>query len=143
MDKKTLVLLAGLLFLIVNVGALMFYRYTFRAVGVMKVVGVGVYWDPYCTTIVTEINWGVLSPGENTSRLVYIQNEGNFPTALGLETSDWNPSEAGSFIALSWNYTGGTVDPGEAVAINLGISVSPDITGIERFEFLITVSATA
>lgn len=141
MDKKDTTLVVGLLFIVVNLSIILSYPYKVHAVGVIKAIGVGVYWDPECSNSITEIDWGVIGPGEDTSRLTYIRNEGNYPSILSISTSDWNPVEAATYITLSWNYTGGDLNPGEAVPVDLQLSVSQLISGIEQFSFLITISA--
>ena len=43
----------------------------------IKAVGVGVYQDPGLTVPLTEIDWGILEPGEEKNHTAYIRNESN------------------------------------------------------------------
>jgi len=55
---------------------------------------------------------------------------------------NWTPSEAQNYITLSWNYTGDTLNPGDVLPIEFTLSVAENITGIEQFEFYITITAS-
>ncbi len=110
--------------------------------GSVKGIGVGVYSDSACTNALTSINWGTLDPGSNANKTVYIRNEGNSVATLSMTTSNWNPASASSYMTLSWNYGGQTLDVNQVVQIRLTLSVSSSVTGITNFSFDITITAT-
>jgi len=115
---------------------------TISNTGSIKAIGVGVYWDQACTNPVSSINWGILEPGSNVNRTVYIRNEGNTAARLAMATSNWSPSNASSYIALSWDYGGQTLNVIEVIQVTLTLSVSTDIAGITNFSFDITITAS-
>ena len=115
---------------------------TISNVGAVKAIGVGVYLDQGCTNTVTSINWGTIEPGSTVNKTCYIRNEGNSASTLELQTSNWNPSEAGNYIDLSWDYGGQSLNLDEVVQVTFTLSVSSSIQNITNFSFDITISAT-
>jgi len=115
---------------------------TVSSYGSVKAIGVCVYWDQACTSTVSSIDWGIVEPGSNVNRTVYIRNEGSAIVNLAIATSNWNPSNASSYMTLSWNYGGQILNVGEVVKVELTLSVSPDVTGITSFSFDITITAS-
>jgi len=112
------------------------------AAGSIVAVGVGVYWESSCTNVVSTIDWGPIEPGSSNSVVVYLKNRGNSDVTLSLETTNWNPSGASSYISLSWDYGGQVIKPGQVVPATLMLRVSSSISGITSFSFdiIITVS---
>lgn len=109
--------------------------------GSIKGIGVGIYQDQNCTSPVSSIDWGILDPGANTSKTVYIRNEGNSVATLSKMTSNWSPSNASSYISLNWNYGGQTLTVNQVIPVVFTLSVSSSISGITNFSFDITVTA--
>lgn len=110
--------------------------------GIVKTVGVGLYWDVTCTNSISSISWGAIEPCSTKNVTVYIRNEGTSPATLSISTSNWNPSSASTYISLSWDYGGKVLSPNEVVQVKLTLSISSTITGISNFSFDITISAT-
>ena len=104
--------------------------------------GIGVYQNSQGTTPLTTLNWGTLEPGQSQTVTSYIKNEGNTPITLSLETSNWNPTQAQSYLTVTWNYNNQPINPGQTAQITLNLQVNPNITGITNFSFDITIVAT-
>ena len=104
--------------------------------------GVKVYKDVSCTTILSQVPWGSIAPGQFNTNIIYIKNEGSTPLMLSLDTENWNPTNAPSYMTLSWDYNGQTIAPGQVVQSILTLSVSPNISGISSFNFEIIISGT-
>jgi len=132
----TLVLLDG------TVTATLLGKITLPNTGTVKAVGVGVYWDSTCSNPVTSINWGTVQPGSKKDTTVYIKNEGNAPETLSLETQNWNPTTASSYISLTWDYGGQAINVGGVVKVTLSLSVSSTIQGITNFSFDIVITGS-
>jgi hypothetical protein len=111
--------------------------------GALKAVGVGVYLDSGLTNKVSSIDWGVLEPGSNVNKTVYIRNEGNAAATLSLTTSNWSPSNASNYLTLTWNYGDQTLNVNEAIQVKFTLSASSSVTGITNFSFDITITASA
>ncbi len=112
---------------------------TITNAGAVKAIGVGVYWNPNGTNMVTSINWGAIEPGSSTNRTCYIQNEGNSPSTLSMTTSNWNPSNASDYISLSWDYGGQLINPDELIQVIFTLSISDSVEGITSFSFDIII----
>jgi hypothetical protein len=131
------VILSG--FIIVNVRSIYQTSSTISSVGTFKAIGVGVYWNNNLTNSVTEINWGLLEPGDKKSFTIYIKNEGNAPLTLSMSTSNWNPPSVANYLTLTWSYTGQAINAGVTVQLTLTLTVSESVSGINSFNFDIIV----
>jgi len=112
---------------------------TISNAGAVKAIGVGVYWNSNGTNTVTSINWGTLEPDSSTNRTCYIQNEGNSPSTLSMNTSNWNPTNASDYITLNWDYGGQLVNPDELIPVIFTLSISDSVEGITSFSFDIII----
>jgi len=121
------------------VGAIMERSRRINNQAAIKAVGVDVYQDPALTVPLTEINWGVLEPGEEKNHTAYIENEANVPIALFLSTENWSPLNASNFVALSWDYDGQPVEVDGFVEVAFTLAVDPAISGIDAFSFDIVI----
>jgi len=115
---------------------------TFSNSGSLKGIGVGIYQYQNCTSPVSSFNWGTLDPGSKVNKTVYIRNEGNSPATLSMAASNWNPSSASSYMTLSWNYGGQTLNVGASIQVKFTLSVSATVSGITNFSFDITITAS-
>ena len=103
--------------------------------------GIGVYQNSQATTPLTTLNWGTLEPGQSQTVTTYIKNEGTTPMTLTLETGNWNPTQAQSYLTVTWNYNSQPINPGQTAQITLTLQVNPNTTGITNFGFDITIVA--
>lgn len=118
-------------------------RRTVSNAGEIKTIGVGIYTDSGCSDILSSINWGTLEPGSDKTFTYYIQNCGNSPSTLTLQTSNWNPPEANTYISLSWDYNGQVLNVDEVIEVTFTLSVSPTIEQITSFNFDISIIGTS
>ena len=141
----TLMLLTVILSRLIIVGVSSLYQTssTISSIGTFKAIGIGVYWDDDSTSRVKEINWGFLTPGSQKSFTVYVCNEGNVALTLSISASDWNPSIASNYLALTWSYTGQTVKAGATIPVTLTLRVNESVTGVSGFNFDITAVGKA
>ena len=107
--------------------------------GAIKAVGVEVYEDPALTVPLTEVNWGIVEPGQEKNHTAYFKNESNVPITLFLSTDNWSPANASNFIALAWDYNGQPLGVDEFVKVTFTLTVDPAISGILDFSFDILV----
>lgn len=123
------------------VGALVATR-TISNIGSVKAIGVGVYWDSSYTNAVSSINWGELQPGVAKNVTIYVKNEGSVKMKLSMTASNWSPTQASSYMTLSWNRENYVLNPGSVVSAVLTLSVSSSISGITSFSFDVIISGT-
>lgn len=110
--------------------------------GNVLTINVGAYTNSQCTTNCTSINWSTVAPGNTTTKTIYIKNTGTTSVSLSLTSSNWSPTNAGSFITLSWNKEDSILAPGNSTAATLSLYVSQSITGITTFSFTVVIIGT-
>jgi len=110
--------------------------------GVVTLAGLNAYWDSGCTNEVTSISWGSMYPGSSKNVTIYLKNTGNVPITLSLTTDSWNPSNAETYFTLTWDYSGGQIQPDEVLQITLTLTVSGDVQGITNFSFNVVITGT-
>jgi hypothetical protein len=115
--------------------------FTLHSTGTVKGIGVGIYWDSGCTSRVTSIDWGLAEPGTIQNKTVYIKNEGNANVTLTLQTSNWSPTSATTYISLGWTYNNQTILVNQVLQVTLRLTIASNITGITTFSFDIIVTA--
>lgn len=115
---------------------------TLSSTGAIKGINVEVYWDVECTQVVNSVDWGIPEPGDSLIRTIYVKNIGNSPMTLNMSCSGWDPAEAESYLSVSWDRDGATIDADEVVSAVLTLSVSDLISGITDFSFNIIIQGT-
>lgn len=110
--------------------------------GSVKAIGVAVYWYSNGTSPVTSFNWGMVSPGTTMNITCYIKNPGNQPETLSMNTSNWNPANATTYITLSWNLAGQTLNSGQIKQAVFTLQILAPVTGITNFSFDVTIAGT-
>jgi hypothetical protein len=111
-----------------------------RGIVHVDVLGIEVYWDPECTSVATEIDWGVLKPSDIAFKTVCLKNSGNAAITLSMVAEKWAPPEAGAHITVTWNVEGSILDVNATVAAIITLSVSAEITGVSDFSFDIVIT---
>jgi len=114
-----------------------------RSVGTIRAVGVQVFADEELSTVLEEIAWGTLAPGDSRNFDCWVKNTGNAAQTLTLLTENWVPAVAQSSISLSWSYNNEVIQPGAAVPVTFTLSVDPGIAGVNSFSFDIIVQGVA
>jgi len=115
---------------------------SFSNVGTIKGVGVGIYWDSACTNKTSSINWGTLDPGSSKLVALYVRNEGNTPITLFKTQQNWTPSNAATYITLTWNYANQTLGNNAVLQISLKLAISTVVSGITSFTFDTIITAS-
>ena len=107
--------------------------------GKVSTFGVAIFWDSSMNNPLSSIDWGNLEPGVNKNIECYIKNIGNTISILTLETTNWNPSEAATYIDLNWDYSGQSLNVNQVIRVTLILSISENIQGITSFFFDIII----
>ena len=108
--------------------------------GSIKGVGVGVYWDPSCTNDTSSIQFGLLDSGSTKSFTLYLKNEGNTELTLSMIAQNWNPTQAGTYMSVSWNREGAHIAAGQTTSCVLTLNVSPNIQNIDSFDLNVIIT---
>lgn len=110
-----------------------------RNVGTIRAIGVEIYADEALTTILIEIAWGTLDPGEAKSINAWVKNTGNDAQKLVMWTENWNPTSAQDWISLAWNYDDSWIAVNASIPVAFTLTVDTNITGVTNFSFDIWV----
>jgi uncharacterized repeat protein (TIGR01451 family) len=137
----TVVAMAVMGLMVSGLGALVATR-TISNSGSVTAVGVGIYTDSGCTTALSSISWGTLSPGDVKTYTIYVKNEGTVSVTLNMTIGNWNPASASSYITLTWNKEKYALAAGQVVQAVLTLSVSSSVSGVTSFSFDITITGT-
>jgi hypothetical protein len=119
---------------IVTYGVMQYSRKISNTV-TLKTVGINVFQNANLTTPVTSINWGMLEPGQTKNSTVYLQSTSNVPISLSMYVANWVPTNASSFLSLSWNYKGQAIAPSASIPATFSLAVNASISGITSFSF--------
>ena len=130
------------LFLTLLTAGLLTTSQTVPSAGTVTAVNVGVYTDAAGTQNCTSIDWGILPPGNSTSRTVYIKNYGNVPVTLSMTTANWVPSNAATYLTFSWNRAGYVLNANTTVSATLTLVASANAGNITSFSFNIIIVGT-
>jgi hypothetical protein len=103
--------------------------------GTITAVNVGVYSDNQCTQNLTSISWGTLSPGSVTTSTFWVKNTGNIPITLSMTTASWSPSNANSYLTLTWNRPDTVLNAGQSISATLTLTVASDTGSLTDFSF--------
>ena len=105
----------------------------------VKAVGVGVFWDLACTNECTQIDWGLIEPGENKTVTLFIMGTGNAPVTLSMFTESWVPVNASDYLFVTWSLEGASLDPGQILPGDMNLHCEASVTGITNFTFIIVI----
>ena len=106
-------------------------------------IEIDVYSDSGCTQFVSDVDWGEILVGSTITRVVYVQNNGDYEVALGLSTENWSPVEAVADITLDWDYDGTFLEVDEVRQVIFSLSVDSGIGSISSFSFDIVITGSA
>lgn len=107
---------------------------------VSNVTSSGVIATPGLTTSANNIEWGTLYVGSPVSQQMTITNNGTVPLTISMTVDTWNPIQASSYITISWNQTGTTIQPGLSVTATFTITVLENETGLTTFSNIIHIT---
>lgn len=136
--KRDLLSIGSLIAIVVLIGscvtwAILQYSVTVNNHGSVQAIGCQIL-DASGNQI-TSIDWGTIDVGTNANHNIYVKNNGTIPITLTMITLNWNPSNASTFLTLSWNYTGQTIDPDQTLPLTLNLAVAPETSGFIDFSF--------
>lgn len=110
---------------------------------VTTTLNLAIYTDAAATINCTNINWGVLNPGDTATKTIFIKNTGTAQTTLSLAASSWSPASASAVLTLTWNKEGATLAAGQIVPATLTLQVAQDTGDLSSFSLNIVVSGSA
>jgi hypothetical protein len=142
MQKATIgavLVLAVMALLVTAMGQLTTTR-TLPSNGTINVIGVGVYSDVNCTTVLSSVSWGTLNPGDTPTHTIYVQNNGTIPVTLTMTYGNWSSQSAQNYITLSMDKNNTQLASGSVATAVLTLNVSSSISGVTNFSFNINIT---
>jgi hypothetical protein len=136
---KRYITVVTLLTLIALLAGLVWRYHAIQNTGHIIAVDVDVYADAALTTVLTDINWGYLSPGEAKNVTCYVYNSGDAPIDVSLYTDAWQPPAAADYLWLNWYGDVDQLRPGDSAPLIVELNVNASTTGITTFAFTIYV----
>jgi hypothetical protein len=130
------------LFLTLLTSGLLMSSQTVQSGGTVSSVNVGVYSDSGCTQNCTTLDWGAITPGNSVTRTVYVKNTGTLPLTLSMTTGNWVPSNANTYLTLTWNQGGAVLAAGNSVTAILTLTASSSAGNLTSFSFNIIITGT-
>src|SRR5512139_1466795 len=94
--------IAGILLTVTTIAALNDSQ-SFSLGGSITAVNIDVYSDAGLTTPCTALNVGTVSPGSTVTQNIWVKNNGTVPVTLTMVADPWTPTNAGSYMTLTWN----------------------------------------
>jgi hypothetical protein len=110
--------------------------------GTIDAINLGVYSDSECTQTVTALNVGNLSPGATATQIVYIKNTGNVPETLTMSVNNWNPTNAPTYLTLSWNRQNTVLNAGQSIQATLTLTAASNTGSLTTFSCDVTLTGT-
>ena len=110
--------------------------------GTINAVNLGVYSDSACTQTVTALNVGTLNPGGTATQTVYVKNTGNIPETLTMTTNNWTPTNAPTYLTLSWNRQNTVLNAGSSIQATLTLTAASNTGSLTTFSCDVTLTGT-
>jgi hypothetical protein len=135
-------LVATALALTLTTAAVLSTNQTVPLNGTINAINLGVYSDSECTQTVTTLNVGTLSPGETATQTVYIKNTGNVPETLTMTVANWNPTNANTYLTLTWNRQDTPLNAGASIQATLTLTAASNTGSLTTFNCDVTLTGT-
>ncbi len=110
--------------------------------GTINAVNLGVYTDSACTIPATALNVGTLNPSSTATQTVYIKNTGNIAETLTMTTGNWNPSNANTYLTLTWNRQNTVLNAGASIQATLTLTAAANTGSLTTFGCDVTLTGT-
>jgi len=107
--------------------------------GTLQTLNIETYEDFEATLNCSMIDFGSLSPGKASNQTIYIKNIGSEIVFLSMNVQSWEPSDAETFLLLSWNRDDHILSPGESIGATFILDVDKDVFGFSDFSFSISI----
>jgi len=110
--------------------------------GTISAINLGVYSDSGCTVPLTSISFGAVTPGTQVTQTLYLKNTGNIAENLTMAVNSWSPSNAGTYLTITWSPTSSTLAAGASTSATLTLAASSRAGAISAFNFNVAFTGT-
>ena len=108
--------------------------------GTITSMNVEIFNNNDCSQTCSNIDWGILTPGDSITQTIYIKNSGNKPITLFMTTEEWTPTNASTYLNLTWDKENTNLNPDQVVLASITLSASLNIDSIDDFNFSIIIT---
>ena len=110
--------------------------------GTINAVNLAVYTDSACTIPATTLTAGTLNPGGTATQTVYIKNTGNIAETLTMTTTNWSPTNANTYLTLTWNRQNTVLNAGANIQATLTLTAAANTGTLTTFSCDVTLTGT-
>lgn len=110
--------------------------------GTITAVNLAIYSDSGLTQNCTSINTGTVNPGGTATQTIYVKNTGTAPETLTMAVNNWNPTNAGSSLTLSWDRQNYVLSAGQSIQATLTLTVASNTGSLTTFSCSATFTGT-
>lgn len=103
-------------------------------------LNLGIYTNNACTNLLNSISWGSVNAGTNTTQTIYLKNLGNTPITLNLSATAWQPTNASSYLSISWDKQAAILNAGQSTQATITLTISTSVEGITDFNTELIIS---
>lgn len=103
------------------------------ASGTISAINLGVYSDSGCTTPLTAVSFGMVTPGTQVTQTIYLKNTGNIAENLTMTTNTWSPANAGTYLTVTWSPTSSTLAAGASTSATVTLTASSSAGALSTF----------
>ena len=101
----------------------------------ISAIGLGVYSNSGCTTALTSISFGSVNPGTQVTQTIYLKNTGNIAENLTMTVNSWSPSNAGTYITITWSPTTSPLASGAVTSATVTLAASASAGALSTLSF--------
>jgi hypothetical protein len=110
--------------------------------GTISTINLGCYSNPGCTTTLTSVDFGTITPGSQSTATVYIKNTGNIAENLTMSTNSWSPVNANTYLTLTWSPASTTLAAGASTSATLTLAASSGAGALSTFSVNVVFTGT-
>jgi len=144
LKKPSLVVLIAIgitsMFLIIATAGLLTNNQTVPSNGTIAGVNLGIYSDSLCTVTLTTVSWGTITPGTQVTQTIYVKNTGTISENFTMGTNTWVPSNANTYLTLTWSPTLSTLTAGASTSATLTLTASAGAGALSTFSCNIVIT---
>jgi hypothetical protein len=130
------------MFLVIATAGLLTNNQTVPSNGTIAGVNLGIYSDSGCTTTLSTISWGIVTPGTQATQTIYVKNTGTISESLTMAANTWVPSNANTYLTVTWSPTLSTLAVGASTSATLTLNASASAGNLTTFSCNIVITGT-
>ena len=128
--------------LVIATAGLLTNNQTVPSNGTIAGVNLGIYSDSGCTTTLSTISWGTVTSGTQATRTIYVKNTGTISENLTMAANTWVPSNANTYLTVTWSPTLSTLAAGASTPATLTLNALASAGNLTTFSCNIVITGS-